>query len=180
MNTKYKSIVILLMFLLAFLPLRIVSADTGPKPTMDFTFEQGIPGQQLTIVSGTLLECDQADCSDAKPLKQLGPQHFGCDSTSCSALSYGFSSYHRLEIQFSDGKTRQSNIFQTAGFNAIYKVTVRPDDLLVEAQFNPSNLLPTSYLPLDVLLVCGCLLCVIVVIVIVVVVLIARRRSKKQ
>ena len=180
MNAKYKTIIILLLFVLAFLPSRAVSADTGPKPTMDFTFVQGIPGQQLTIVSGTLYECEQSDCSDAKPLGQMGPQHFGCNDTSCNALAYGFSPYHRLEVEFSDGKTRQSNIFQTAGFSSIYQVTIRPDDLLVEGQFNPSNLLPTSYLPLDVLLTCACLLCVSVVAIIVVVVLIMRRRSKKS
>ncbi len=179
MNKKYKSIAILLMLLLALLPFRIVSADTGPKPTMDFTFEQGIPGQQLTIVSGTLLECEQSDCQDAKPLGQMGPQHFSCDDKTCGALAYGFSPYHRLEIQFSDGKTRLSNIFQTAGFNSIYKVTIRQDDLLVESQFNPSNLLPTSYLPLDVVLICTCLSCLLVAVVIIVVVFLVRRRSKK-
>ncbi|MCL4530036.1 MAG: hypothetical protein M1282_11545 [Chloroflexi bacterium] len=179
MNTKYKKLIILLLFALALLPLRTASADTGPKPTMDFTFEQGIPGQQLTIVSGALFECQQSDCSDAKPLGQMGPQHFSCGDTTCHALAYGFSPYHRLDIQFSDGKTRVSNIFQTAGFESIYTVTIRSHDLLVEAQFNPNNLLPTTFLPFDVILVCGCLLCLIVVVVIVVVVLIARRKSKQ-
>lgn len=176
---KFKKALILLLFVFAFLPLREVLADIGPKPTMDFTFEQGIAGQQLTITSGTLYECDQADCQDAKPLMVAGPQRFTCEAAACHALAYGFSPYHRLEIQFSDGKTRQSNIFQTAGFNPIYTVTIRPDDLLVEAQFNPTNLLPTTYLPFDVLLFCACALCLLVV-VIVAVVLIVRRRSKKQ
>lgn len=179
MNAKYKKVIILLLFLLAFLPFRVVSADTGPKPTMGFTFEQGIPGQQVTIVSGTLYECEQSDCQDAKPLAELGPQRFTCDVTSCYALAYGFSPYHRLEIQFSDGKTRRSNIFQTNGFNSSYKVTIRPDDLLVEAQVNPFNFLPINYLPVGIVLLCACLLCLIVV-VIVVVVLILNRKSRKQ
>lgn len=181
MDTKYKKLIVLLWFALALTPFRSVAADTGPKPTMDFTFVQGIPGQQLSILSGTLFECEQSDCSDAKPLVTAGPQHFSCDAAACSALAYGFSPYHRLEIQFSDGKTRQSNIFQTAGFNSIYKVTIRPDDLLVESQFNPGNLLPTNYLPANVvLLLCACLLCLVVVVVIVIVVVVSRRRSKNQ
>jgi hypothetical protein len=181
MRTKCRRLIILLLFWLAFIPFRTVSADTGPKPTMgfDFIFEPGISGQQVTIVSGTLYECEQADCQDAKPLAQLGPQHFSCEATTCNALGYGFSPYHRLEIQFSDGKARQSNIFQTEGFNSTYKVTVRPDDLLVEGQFNPANLLPINSFPVSVVLLCACLLCLIVVVIVVVVILVVKRRSKK-
>ncbi len=178
MHTKYRVALVLLVFLSGLLPFHAVRADTGPKPTMQFTFKQGIPGRQLTITSGILYECEQADCRDAKPITRAGPQHFGCQETACSALAYGFKQYHRLEIQFSDGKTRRSNIFQTAGVASIYTVTIRPDDLQVEAQFNPVNLLPTTYLPLDVLLTCGCLLGLLVI-VIVAVVLLVRRRSKK-
>jgi hypothetical protein len=66
-----------------------------------------------------------------------GPQGFRCSADGCNALAYGFAPYHKIEIQFSDGKTRISNIFKTAGFDSVYEVTVRPEDLLVEAQFNP-------------------------------------------
>lgn len=119
-----------------FFPADIALADTGPKPTMDFQFKQELTGELVTITSGTLYECDQADCSDASPLEQLGPQGFRCDAENCSATAYGFAPYHQIEIQFSDGKTRESNVFQTAGFDSKYTVTVRPDDLLVEAQFS--------------------------------------------
>jgi hypothetical protein len=51
-------------------------------------------------------------------------------------MAYGFRPYHRLEIQFSDGQTRQGNVFETAGFDSRYTVTIRPDDLLVEAQLS--------------------------------------------
>ena len=98
---------------------------------MDFAFQQELPAEQVTITSGTLYECEQSDCRDAAPLEEMGPQRF-----TCYAMAYGFSPYHRLEIQFSDGQTRQSNVFETAGFDSRYTVTVRPDDLLVEAQFS--------------------------------------------
>lgn len=162
---------ILLCFLLAqlWIPMQVVRADTGPKPTMDFTFS----GEPVTITSGTLYECDEIDCSDAEPLGVFGPQRFMCNTQSCSALAYGFSTYHQLEIQFSDGKTRQSNVFQTAGFDSVYTVTVRPDDLLVEAQFSPFNILPRTIT--SFLLVCCCL-CLIIVVLIGLVVFFIRRR----
>lgn len=128
---------ILLFLLLALFPAHTVLADTGPKPSMDFQFKQEMTDEPpLTITSGILFECDQPDCSDAMPLEELGPQRFACEINSCYAIAYGFAPYHQIELEFSDGKTRQSNIFETAGFDSKYMVTIRPDDLLVEARFN--------------------------------------------
>ena len=128
-------------------PTHTALADTGPKPSMDFTFT----GEPVTIISGILYECEQADCSDAAPLGEFGPQRFYCDAESCGALAYGFAQYHEIEIEFSDGKTRTSNIFETAGFDSKYTVTVRPDDLLVEARL---NLDPITGSPLWVVVCC--------------------------
>jgi hypothetical protein len=77
-----------------------------------------------------------------------------CDPEGCRALAYGFAQYHRLEIEFSDGVTRSSNVFETAGFDSKYIVTVRPDDLLVEAQFSLGVLSPATW----ILIVCACIL----------------------
>lgn len=131
MNSR-KLFIVLLLLLLTLLPTSTVFADTGPKPTMDFQFT----GEDLTIVSGILYECDQPDCSDAEPIADVGPQRLYCETTSCRAIAYGFAPYHILEIEFSDGVTRQSNIFETAGFDSKYKVTVSPNDMLVESQLN--------------------------------------------
>jgi hypothetical protein len=116
-------------------PTGVVLADTGPKPTMDFEFKGSQEGA-LSIVSGILYECNQPDCIDAAPLEELGPQGLRCDATSCSALGYGFAPYHILGIEFSDGVTRRSNVFETAGFASKYTVTVQPDDLLIKAQLS--------------------------------------------
>jgi hypothetical protein len=62
---------ILLFSLQVLLPAHIALADTGPKPTMEFEFKQELTGEQVTIVSGILHECDQPDCSDASPLQSL-------------------------------------------------------------------------------------------------------------
>ena len=172
-----KSRILLLSFilLLSILPAHVVFADTGPKPTMEFEFKQAFPDGQVTITSGILYECDHPDCSDASPLKELGPQRLTCDALSCSALAYGFSDYHRLELQFSDGKTRQSNIFKTAGFDSKYTVTIQPDDLLVEAQF---SLLPSFSFGMVGVLACICAF--IGAILVVGLIIFLMRRSRKK
>ena len=174
MTLKIRIALILLMGIVAFLPLGSVSADTGPKPTMDFQFIQGFPGPAVTILSGTLNECDRSDCQDATPLMVAGPQRFTCEATSCSALAYGFSPYHRLLIQFSDGKTRQSNVFKTAQFDSSYKVTVRMDDLLVEPQISLDLFSPWTYILL-------CICCLVgIALVVGAILLIVRSRKRRK
>lgn len=136
MIPKFIKLFLLLSALQLLLPIHVVLADTGPKPTMEFEFNQELAGEQVTITSGILYECDQPNCSDAAPLEEAGPQRFTCEVNSCRATAYGFAPYHKIEIEFSDGVTRPSNIFETAGFDSRYTVTVRPEDLLVEAQFS--------------------------------------------
>ena len=145
MTLKLTKLFLLTLFLLAFLPSQAALADTGPKHSMDFQFRQDMTGEPpLTINSGILFECDQPDCSDAAPIEEVGPQGFRCEVNSCSAVAYGFAPYHLIAIEFSDGKTRQSNVFETAGFDSSYLVTIRPEDLLVEARFSPSPLWRTA------------------------------------
>ncbi len=184
MSATFRTTAICLLVLSIAIPWGSVHTDVGPKPTMEFQFKQGSGDPQLTIVSGTLFECDQSDCSDATPLEQLGPQGFTCDQTSCSALAYGFSDYHRLEITFSDGVTRSSNIFKTSGFNSFYTVTVQQSDLLVESKL---VLLPNVqlnqkanlYVILFFVLICGA--CIVgIAIIVVVIVLLVRKNKKKQ
>ena len=144
---------LLFMLILLVVPTGVVLADTGPKPTMDFEFK-GLQGGVLSIVSGILYECNQPDCVDAAPLEELGPQGLRCDATSCSAIGYGFAPYHILEIEFSDGVTRRSNIFKTAGFASKYTVTVQPDDLLIKAQLSLGAISPRIFF--FITLACAC------------------------
>jgi hypothetical protein len=174
MYPKNNQVFFMLILMLGILPMHAVSADTGPKPSMDFLFKQGFSGAPLTIKSGTLYECEQSDCQDAKALRELGPQRFSCTSSGCSALAYGFSTYHRLVINFSDGKIRQSNIFKTTQFQASYQVTVRQEDLLVEPTFSLNLFTPWTY----ILLCVGCL--VGIVILVTLFFLLTRRIAKKK
>ncbi len=79
-----------------------------------------------------------------------------------------------IEIEFSDEQTRQSNIFQTAGFASSYTVTVRPDDLLVKAQFS-LGFLPPVFI---IIITCVCALIGIGLVAGLIIFLI--RRSKKN
>ncbi|HET9906784.1 MAG TPA: hypothetical protein VFQ23_09080 [Anaerolineales bacterium] len=175
MILKRTKLVLLFLLLLAFLPARVALADTGPKPSMDFQFKQEMTGEPpLTITSGTLYECDQPDCSDAAPIEEVGPQGFRCEVNSCSALAYGFAPYHRIAIEFSDGRTRQSNVFETAGFESRYMVTIRPDDLLVDARFS------VGVFPRTAILLIACLCAIVGVGLIVGLITFLMRRTNKS
>ena len=175
MSPSSSKLFILFFCLLIFMPFQVARADTGPKPQMEFQFRQKISGERLTIASGILYECELADCNDAAPLEEMGPQRFTCEVGGCRATAYGFAPFHRIEITFSDGKARQSNVFETAGFDSFYTVTVRPDDLLVEPQFNLGGLPRTGTV---FLLACLCGLAAAALVIGLVAFLV--RRSKKS
>ncbi len=139
-SPKWFPVLALALFL--FIPGRHDWFDTGPKPSMEFEFEYETD-ELLQIVEGTLFECSEPDCSDAKPLEALGPQRFTCEVNRCSSMAYGYSDYHRLAIRFSDGKTRESNIFESDSFSTTYRVVVREDELIVDkirGRVNPLGL----------------------------------------
>jgi hypothetical protein len=169
MKSRISMLVFLFLLSQMLIPTHTALADTGPKPSMEFMFT----GEPVTIVSGILYECQQADCSDAAPIEELGPQGFYCEAESCRAIAYGFAPYHRIEIEFSDGQTRQSNIFETVGFDSKYTVTIRPDNLLVESQFSLS--VPPRIGAVLLLATC---LCVITLVVIGLAIFLIRRLSK--
>ena len=133
MNVKKFYLLIGIVLILGLLPQRNVSADMGPKPSMDFEFVQEISGEEISIVLGILYVCEKPDCSDAQPVIEKGIQGaygFGCGIQSCNAQWGG--NYFQLEITFSDGVTRKSNIFGKSFFNAKYSVTINDDSLMVE------------------------------------------------
>jgi hypothetical protein len=119
---------------------------------MDFqlNFESGV--EESIILSGILYECNESDCRDAAPLEELGPQGLYCEPKSCRAIGYGFAPYLILELEFSDGVTRRSNVFEQDGFDSFYTVHIRAEDLLVEPRINPLALPAWSL----VLIACSC------------------------
>jgi hypothetical protein len=119
------------MFLGAWGLPRLAHADVGPKPSMEFRFVYEIEGEPA-IVAGQQMQCEEADCADAQPLEELGPQRFYCSGITCSSMAYGYTTYNQLVIRFSDGVTRTSNVFSGGTMQSTYRVTVRADDLVVE------------------------------------------------
>jgi hypothetical protein len=123
-------IILLALFMAAF-PFQSVQADAGPHPSMQFTFISQIkPGP--TIMSGKLLECKDETCVMSDPLPELGPQRFECQINTCNSFAYSYTPFFRLEIEFSDGITRQSNSFTKSAFAANYLVTIQEKSLVVE------------------------------------------------
>ena len=108
-------------------------ADIGPKPSMDFTFVAATDVQP-DIVAAVLYECTDPSCADAQPLPEIGPQGFTCQARSCHSLAYGYADYLRLRVRFSDGVTRESNVFSKRAFQARYTVTIEPTSLQVKEQ----------------------------------------------
>jgi hypothetical protein len=125
------SILLVIVLAAVFVPFQTARADLGPKPSMhfEFAFEVNLPP---TIVSGIQFECRTADCLDAKPFGGPGTFGFKCGTAECSSSALAYSDYHRLQIDFSDGKTRQSNVFGKKYFEAYYQATVQENGLLVE------------------------------------------------
>ena len=86
----------------------------------------------LTIRAATLYECKQSDCQDAVPAEEFADQHFSCKEVNCTWSAFFYLPYHRLEVTFSDRRTRESNVFTKPEPNADFRVEVRDSDLLVE------------------------------------------------
>jgi len=122
---------LILFIALCAQPMASAHADMGPKPSMEFEFEYQTQ-TPLTIVRGLQYECEKSTCADAEILEGFGPQGFTCDADSCSSMAYGFASYHQLEITFSDGKTRRSQVFESDAFNMRYRVIVGENTLVVD------------------------------------------------
>lgn len=120
----------LLLVLFIVLPPLWVSADIGPKPKASFHFVWEIE-DQLAIVEGILLQCKDAQCADSYAMEDIGPQHFTCSESACDSLAYGYTQYAKLVVTFSDGVTRESNIFGKKYDVSQYEVTVYSSDLNV-------------------------------------------------
>jgi hypothetical protein len=120
----------------------------------------------------------------------MGPQRFSCDALACSGLAYGFTAYGRLDVTFSDGKLRKSNVFEIKDFEAHYDVTIRENDLVVEHAASPNPDRPmdpiTAFTYLFYLLVASggvavvCCLILVVLLIVGIVFLVRRRKKRSQ
>ncbi|MFH1236694.1 MAG: hypothetical protein V1685_07255 [Parcubacteria group bacterium] len=110
---------------------KVAYGDMGPKPSAsyDFTYETI---ERPTIVDAQLIQCADSLCQESYTLQNVGPQYFRCEASSCSSLAYSYDNYSKLVIIFSDGKTRESNVFENSqSLSARYSIIVTNDSLTV-------------------------------------------------
>jgi hypothetical protein len=150
------ALIVVLLWML-FPPASPANADMGPKPTMFFEFIPVEGMSNLLVLEGYLMECEDSACLQSHPLEDFGPQGFKCYGTTCHAAAYSFTEYHRLVLSFSDGITRESNVFTKNSFEANYIVTIEENDLVVmEGRGYPNpNLFFFSLVLLNILLLTG-------------------------
>jgi len=121
-------IMLIIFSSLVWLPTGRASADIGPKPTLEFRFSYP-PGQSLYAVSGTLLGCTDADCLETTTLKNNPYISLHCQADSCSGTLFNSDQLMRLQVLFSDNKTRLSNPFTPSAMRNVYSVKVQDNDL---------------------------------------------------
>lgn len=174
---------ILLLTVVLVLLAPMLMADLGPKPSASFDLVYEIKPVP-DLVSASLYDCDDPLCEEAFLLEELGPQGFDCTQFECTSLAYGYREYLYIVLEFSDGVTRQSNIFTKEHFSANYQVTVRANDLLVEETGGSGNsgglggFIMISALSIILAVICPVVL--VVAVVILAVVLIVRSSRKRK
>jgi hypothetical protein len=139
-NHKILSLLVFLIIFsgLAWLPTGKANADIGPKPTLEFRFSYP-PGQTLSAVSGTLLGCKDANCLETTTLKNNPYVSLRCQADTCSGTLFSGDQLMRLQVLFSDHKTRLSNPFTPSAMRNAYSVKVQDGDLVVSRNILLSN-----------------------------------------
>ena len=127
---------VLLLTFVVFMDLNIAHADIGPKPTVEFSI---VANSEALVTDGILLVCEKANCSDAKPPSEIGPQRFGCGDRSCFGLAYGFSPYLQLRLTLSDGRSLTSQAFKKEAFEAYFVATITGNVLEVLETSEPAR-----------------------------------------
>jgi hypothetical protein len=130
------AVVLVWIGLFVAIPTATAQADMGIKPDMEFKFVSENPQQSFSIQSAILYECQQADCSDAQSVPEIGPQQLYCQQEICTINFYDLAPYYRLEVSLADGRTLSSQVFTPRGMRSFYSVTVRESDLLVKNRFS--------------------------------------------
>lgn len=130
----------LFLSLVFLLPFTTLWADVSPRPEMEFLFiHRTAEEKAINPIRSEQIQCTDNQCLESKPLGHYGIQKLYCTTESCFSVAYEYTDFQKLIIVFSDGTTRESNIFPTTHkLRARYKVYVDKDTLTVE----PTNVVP--------------------------------------
>lgn len=105
----------------------------SPNPQMEFSFTFNTP-TPLTIdaVRSEQIQCTDSLCLSAKPLGDYGAQRMDCTEKACRSVAYEYDPFQKLIITFSDGVTRESQVFATPkSLHTSFNVVVDGDKLIV-------------------------------------------------
>lgn len=131
----------LLLLLALFIPFLPAQADVFPKPHVEFSFIYNT--EEKPLIDGLhseQIQCRDSLCLQSDPLGNYGIQKMNCGAGKCEATAYRFDPYQKLVVSFTDGKTRESEVFSLpSALYTRYNVYVEPDKLVVE----PSNYTPS-------------------------------------
>lgn len=110
-------------------------ADVPRTPSLNIDLIPSAKGSKLSITSATLWGSDEPD----KGFKELDESawhtkiHVSKASISVIAFT-GFSRYLKISVMFSDGKVRQSNVFQVNGLNSRLFMEVIGQTIRIESR----------------------------------------------
>jgi hypothetical protein len=106
----------------------------SPNPRMDFSFTFNTP-EPLTVdaVRSEQIQCADSLCMSAKPLGDYGAQRMDCTASACRSVAYEYEPFQKLIITFSDGVTRESEVFPAPkALRASFNVVVEPNALRIQ------------------------------------------------
>lgn len=125
-----KILFVMAVLLVLLIPFRTAAANAAQQPDAEFKFKFET-GQPLEIIEAHFYSCGTLECSTPFEWEET-PEDFYCTVEDCYSWSYGYGDYFKLVITFSDGVTRQSNIFEKKDLESEYTITVFEDRLFVE------------------------------------------------
>ena len=132
-------------------------ADVFPKPEVHFSFIYNTENKPLIDPAHSeQIQCKDSLCLESDPLGAYGVQKLTCGAGQCTSTAYRFDPYQKLVISFTDGSSRESNIFRLPkDLYTRYNVYVQDNKLLVEPSgYHPSveeRLTPSMWLALQML-----------------------------
>lgn len=103
----------------------------GPKPTLYINFVEPKNQPKLAITSAALFN-GNSPTGKFTPFQEIGPQRLRVYPDKLFAMAYGFAKYLRLEVKFSDGVTRKSQVFQATGMSSHFDMSLQGNSLLLK------------------------------------------------
>jgi hypothetical protein len=101
------------LFILCLFAALALKADITPEPQISYTFKYFTQAPlAINPAFSEQIQCLDNQCYSSEPLGVYGIQKLTCGGEDCYAVAYRFKPFQKLIISFSDGKVRESAVFQ--------------------------------------------------------------------